>query len=61
MSIVDKVLDILENDLNIKISKKRNKLFTINFILILKIKFIGLTELKIVFMRVLFQRKNMKK
>ena len=61
MSIVAKVLDIIENDLNIKISKKRNKLFTINFILILKIRFIGLTELKIVFMRVLFQRKNMKK
>ena len=58
MSIVDKVLDIIENDLNIKISKKK---FTINFILILKIRFIGLTELKIVFMRVLFQRKNMKK
>ena len=61
MSIVAKVLDIIENDLNIKFLKKRNKLFTINFILILKIRFIGLTELKIVFMRVLFQRKNMKK
>ena len=61
MLIVDKVLDIIENDLNIKISKKRNKLFMIIFILILKINFIGLTELKIVFMRVLFQRKNIKK
>ena len=61
MSIVDKVLDIIENDLNIKISKKKKQIIYDKFYPDIKDKIIGLTELKIVFMRVLFQRKNMKK
>ena len=61
MSIVDKVLDIIENDLNIKISKKKKQIIYDKFYPDIKDKIYWSYRIETVFMRVLFQRTNMKK